>query len=80
MWEKGTRMKTGSRSSIFLIDFLEVTKGTVESHGHHFPLPNSLRPAGFVERCAAALPEGSESFTLRGSLNNCRLQFERTGQ
>lgn len=60
------------------IDLILVQEGTPESHGHHFPHPDPLRVADFIERHASALPKASQDYyQLRGNLDNCRIRFER---
>lgn len=57
------------------IDIIEV-QGT-RLHGHHFDHPDPVRVADFIERHASVTPDANDYFTLRGSLDNCRLKFER---
>lgn len=57
------------------IDIIEV-EGT-RLHGHHFDHPDPVRVADFIERHASVTPDADDYFTLRGSLDNCRLRFER---
>lgn len=59
------------------IDIIEVPKGTKKSKGHHFKHPDPLRVADFIERYASVTPDEKDYFILRGSLDNCRLRFER---
>ncbi len=59
------------------IDIIKVESGTEESGGHHFTHPDPLRVADFIERRASALPAGSDYFVIRGSLDNCRIKFEK---
>lgn len=62
------------------IEVMEVPEGTAASGGHHFPHPEPLRPADFIERHAAAPPAAGESFELRGGLSRSRARFEATGR
>lgn len=57
------------------IDIIEV-QGT-RLHGHHFDHPDPVRIADFIERHASVTPDPQDYFTLRGSLDNCRIKFER---
>ncbi|MFG0288664.1 MAG: GDSL-type esterase/lipase family protein [Rhodopirellula sp. JB044] len=58
------------------IDVMEVADGTEKSGGHHFPHPDPLRVADFMERNNACLPSDNDYFVLRGTLDNCRAVFE----
>lgn len=57
------------------IDIIEVL-GT-RLNGHHFDHPDPVRVADFIERHASVTPDPSDYFTLRGSLDNSRIKFER---
>jgi len=59
------------------IDIIEVAEGTERSKGHHFTHPDPVRVADFIERHAAVTPDTNDYFILRGSLDNCRIKFER---
>jgi pimeloyl-ACP methyl ester carboxylesterase/lysophospholipase L1-like esterase len=59
------------------IDIIEVQEGTAQSNGHHFDHPDPVRVADFIERHASVTPDSADYFTLRGSLDNCRIKFER---
>ncbi|EMI52333.1 SGNH/GDSL hydrolase family protein [Rhodopirellula sallentina] len=58
------------------MDMMEVANGTEKSGGHHFPHPDPLRVADFMERNNACLPSNNDYFVLRGTLGNCRAVFE----
>ena len=66
------------------IQVMEVAEGTEKSGGHHFAHPDPLRVADFIEAHSSALPEDKikpgrhDYFVLRGSLDNCRIKFQRT--
>lgn len=60
------------------IDLIKVERGTDPSGGHHFTHPDPLRVADFIERHASVTPEAKDYFVLRGSLDNCRIKFEKT--
>ena len=49
-------------------------QGTAQSHGHHFTHPDPTTPAEFIINHAIG---PGDWFTLRGSMDNCRLKFER---
>jgi len=53
---------------------MRVDEGTAASHGHHFPHPDPLAPAEFIVNHTIG---PADWFTLRGTLDNCRLKFER---
>lgn len=59
------------------IDIIEVAEGTEKSKGHHFTHPDPVRVADFIERHASVTPDPADYFTLRGSLDNSRIRFER---
>lgn len=59
------------------IDIIEVAEGTERSKGHHFTHPDPVRVADFIERHASVTPDADDYFVLRGSLDNCRIKFER---
>lgn len=59
------------------IDIIEVKEGTAKSSGHHFTHPDPVRVADFIERHASVTPKKTDYFILRGSLDNCRIKFER---
>jgi len=59
------------------IDIIEVAEGTAKSNGHHFTHTDPVRVADFIERHASAAPDTGDYFVLRGSLDNCRIKFER---
>lgn len=59
------------------IRVIEVAEGTAKSQGHHFTHPDPVRVADFIERHASVPPNGEDYFVLRGSLDNCRIKFER---
>ena len=60
------------------IDLIVVEEGTKESNGHHFPHPDPLRVADFIERHASVAPKtDGDYYQLRGSLDNSRIKFER---
>lgn len=59
------------------IDIIEVKEGTEKSRGHHFTHPDPVRVADFIERYGSATPDAGDYFNLRGSLDNCRLKFQR---
>ncbi len=64
------------------MDLVTVEKGTVDSHGHHFPLPQVFASARFISRHTYRLPKKREYFQIRTGLNNCRSRFHeaRTGR
>ena len=62
------------------IEVMEVPEGTAASGGHHFPHPDPLRPADFMERHAAAPPDGVDDAALREGLARSRRAFEATGR
>ena len=62
------------------IEIMEVPEGTAASGGHHFPHPDPLHPADFMERHASALPAAADFFELRGGLDRSRARFEGTGR
>lgn len=57
------------------MELVRVDRGTPESHGHHFPLPEAFASARFIMRHSTVLP-GGEYFELRAGLANCRTTFE----
>ncbi|MCM2373385.1 SGNH/GDSL hydrolase family protein [Aporhodopirellula aestuarii] len=59
------------------IDIMTVAEGTEKSGGHHFPHPDPVRVADFIERHTANLSAHEDHFVLRGSLDNCRTVFEK---
>lgn len=59
------------------IDIIEVAEGTEKSQGHHFTHPDPVRVADFIERHASVTPSPEAYYQLRGSLDNCRIKFER---
>jgi len=64
------------------LDLVTVAEGTLESHGHHFPLPEVFASARFIRRHTAVLPRGREYFARRDGLESSRRRFEqeRTGR
>ena len=61
------------------IAIIEVKEGSEPSGGHHFPHPDPLRVADFIELHASATPDPDDYFTMRGTLDRCRHRFERDG-
>ena len=61
------------------ITVMEVTEGTESSGGHHFPHPDPVRVADFIEVHSSVTPDPSGYFTMRGSLDRSRHRFERDG-
>ena len=59
------------------MDIVTVEKGTPESNGHHFPLPEAFESARFIMQHTTVLPTGKEYFKLRDGLNNSRCAFEQ---
>ena len=65
-------------------DMIKVREGTQKSGGHHFRHPDPVRVADFIEAHASILPSGTKQqntgdyFVIRGSLDNCRIKFERS--
>lgn len=59
------------------IEVIRVAQGTEQSGGHHFTHPDPVRVADFIERFATTFPTQHDYFVLRGSLDNCRIKFER---
>jgi pimeloyl-ACP methyl ester carboxylesterase len=62
------------------VRIMEVAEGTASSNGHHFPHPDPLRPADFIERHATACPDSGGYLSRRGTLENCRIRFEEQGR
>jgi sialidase-1 len=56
---------------------MSVEKGTAGSHGHHFTHPDPMTPAEFIINHATG---PKDWFIVRGTLDNCRLKFEREKQ
>ena len=62
------------------IEVMTVEHGTPESGGHHFPHPDPLRVADFIEQHATVAPDGVEDLALRDGLDRCRRRFEERGR
>ncbi|MCP3916281.1 MAG: SGNH/GDSL hydrolase family protein [bacterium] len=58
------------------VRLIEVAEGTAKSNGHHFPHPDPLRAADFIERHAAVSPSPDGYHARRDPLANCRIRFE----
>lgn len=57
------------------MEVVGIEAGTVDSNGHHFPLPHVFESSRFIARHASVLPCGREYYVLRGGVANARAAF-----